>query len=286
MKKWYILYILSALIIIIIIFTRIWNIFPQKNYDTEIHFLEIPIGNCTLIKTKEKNVLIGEASEKDSKYIKEYLNSQKVNTISELIIASPSKEKVLGFEDLLKHYDVEKIYLPHITDLDKPTNDFLNVAKNDGVFIYQINNGEEWKVGEITLSFFRPSSDTTIPEKEKKAIVKLTLPKKSILLLPTMEKIDKIDLMLSSSKLKADILKVNGKGREEFLQEDFLKAVNPDVIIFANNSKVKEKELQSIYSWDSSVNVVSIYEEGYLLFYGEKGKYSMTSRKNLSVRVQ
>ena len=98
MKKWYILYILSALIIIIIIFTRIWNIFPQKNYDTEIHFLEIPIGNCTLIKTKEKNVLIGEASEKDSKYIKEYLNSQKVNTISELIIASPSKEKVLSLK--------------------------------------------------------------------------------------------------------------------------------------------------------------------------------------------
>ena len=41
------------------------------------------------------------------------------------------------------------------------------------MFIYQINNGEEWKVGEITLSFLRPSSDTTIPEKEKKSYSKI-----------------------------------------------------------------------------------------------------------------
>ena len=75
--------------------------------------MEIPIGHCTLIKIKERNILIGEVSEKDTKHIKEYLNSQKVNTISELIIASPKKDKIQGFESLLDDYTIEK-YIFHI----------------------------------------------------------------------------------------------------------------------------------------------------------------------------
>lgn len=286
MKKWNILYILSAIIIIILIFLIFWNHSSKKSYEAEIHFMEIPIGHCTLIKIKERNILIGEVSEKDTKHIKEYLNSQKVNTISELIIASPKKDKIQGFESLLDDYTIEKIYLPHISDLDKETEQFLYKAKEQGISIYQINSGEEWSVGEAKLLFLRPSSDTTIPVSERKIIVKLILPKKSILLLPDMEKMDMSDLMLSSSKISSDIITINGNKRIEVLEEDFLNAVKPDLIVFTNNARVKEKELQKVYNWNSSAKVISIYEEGYVIFYGGKGKYSLTSRRTLNIKVQ
>ena len=94
------------------------------------------------------------------------------------------------------------------------------------------------------------------------------------------------DLMLSSSKISSDIITINGNKRIEVLEEDFLNAVKPDLIVFTNNARVKEKELQKVYNWNSSAKVISIYEEGYVIFYGGKGKYSLTSRRTLNIKVQ
>lgn len=286
MKKWNIFYIISAILLVVIVFIFFWDYSPKETHETEIHFLEVPIGNCTLIKTKQKNILIGEASEKDSKYIKEYLKIHKVNTISEIIVSSPAKDKIKGFDILLEDFKVEQIYLPHITDIDTVTNEFLNNAKSKEVSIYKVENKEEWEVGEMKLLFLRPSLDTTIPINKRKTIIKILLPKKSILLLPTMDKIDKIDLMLSSKQLKSDILKVNGKGREELLTEDFLEAINPSLIIFGDDSNLREKESRAIYGWNPDTNILTVDDEGYIAIYGEKGNYKITTRRMTNIRVQ
>lgn len=286
MKKWKLYYIfLSLVFIFLIIYVYINNILEIK-YQTEVHFLELPTGDCTLLETKEKNILIGGADKKDSKHINKYLEKQKINNIAELIIVSPNKNNIRGFLSLLEKIKIERIYLPHITDLDDDTKKFLKSAKDKDIKIYQVQGKEKWEINDLTLLFIRPLEHSTIPRSARKTIIKLNFPKTSILWLPAIEEMDKIDLFLNPKELKADILKVSGNKKSIVLSKDFLDAVNPKTIIFGDSEKEKEEELRLIYGWNPNVDFFSIYEEGDIIFYGKGKNYNITTKRRMNIKIQ
>ncbi|NLK21674.1 MAG: hypothetical protein GX308_06245 [Epulopiscium sp.] len=286
MQGWKIKCVLLALIGVFIISYIYMNDAVIGKHQTEIHFLELPIGDCTLIKTKEKDILIGEAAKKDSKHIIQYLENQKSDNVIELIITSPKKTKIEGFINLIEKDKIKKIYVPHISELDTAANKFLNTAKDKGVLIYQISDKEKWEIDDLTLSFLRPSKNSTVPQSEKKAIIKLESSKLSILCLPPITDMDKRDLLLNKKELKSEILKISGAEKETLLTKDFLDSINPKTILFGDNTKVKEKDLRAIYEWNPKTNLFSIYQEGDIILYKDRKKYKMTTKRVMNIRIQ
>ncbi|NLK98917.1 MAG: hypothetical protein GX272_12720 [Epulopiscium sp.] len=276
---------LCLVFIFLIMYVYINNILKIK-YQTEIHFLKLPTGDCTLIKSMDKVILIGEAGKKDKKHLSQYLNKQKIEHITELIITYPNKDKAIGFSSILQEMKVDTIYLPHIADLDSDTKELLKIAKDKETLIYQIKGKDKWTINNWTLLFLRPSINSTIPESERKPIIKLNLPKNSILWLPSMNEMDQKDLLLDSKDLKADILKVSGHNRELLFAKDFLDVVKPKTIIFGDAGKVKESEMRAIYEWNANTKILSIENEGDIIFYGKGNKYNITTKRMMNIRIQ
>ena len=100
---------LCLVFIFLIMYVYINNILKIK-CQTEIHFLKLPTGDCTLIKSMDKVILIGEAGKKDKKHLSQYLNKQKIEHITELIITYPNKDKAIGFSSILQEMKVDILY--------------------------------------------------------------------------------------------------------------------------------------------------------------------------------
>ncbi|NLM12930.1 MAG: hypothetical protein GX209_04200 [Epulopiscium sp.] len=283
MKRYFIFWCLVFIFLMMYVYI---NNIQKVKYQTEIHFLKLPTGDCTLIKAIDQVILIGEAGEKDSKHISQYLDKQKIDHITELIITNPNQENIIGFSPILQKLKIDKIYLPHVVDLDTDTINFLKRANEKETSIYQIKGKEKWTINHWSLLFLRPLTKSTIPESEKKAIIKLNLPKHSILWIPNIVEMDKMDLLLDSKELKADILKIAGHNREILLTKDFLDVVQPKTIIFGDVKKVKEAELRAIYKWNSSTKILSVENEGDIIFYGKGNKYNITSKRMINIRIQ
>ncbi|KAE9636897.1 hypothetical protein [Defluviitalea raffinosedens] len=271
--------------IFFIIYVYINNILKSKYY-TEIHFLKLPTGDCTLIKSLDRNIIIGKAGKKDSKHIRHYLINQKVDHISELIITYPDKDNVIGFFPVLHDLSIDKLYFPQTEDLDVDTKEFLKIAKDKNISIYPINGKEKWEINHWTLLFLRPLINSSIPESERKAIIKFNFPQNSVLWLPDLNEVDKKDILLDSKALKADILKVSGHNREIFLAKDFLDVVQPKTIIFGDSGKINENELRRIYEWNVDTEVLSVEKEGDIMFYGKGNKYNITTKRKMNIRIQ
>ncbi|WP_058485056.1 ComEC/Rec2 family competence protein [Defluviitalea phaphyphila] len=282
MIKWKKYYIISIIFIFVIIYFYIKHN-TNDEFNSEIHFLELPIGDCTLIKTSERNILLGTAYKKDSKYISKYLEKYEIDNVSDLILVYPNKDNIEGFYSLLPQ--INNIYIPYIENLESSI-EFFTDAKKYNIPIYKIEDNEKWEVDNLEFIFLRPLKDSTIPEDKKKIVLKLEYGKESILWLPPMEQMDKSDLMLSARELKSTILKISGEKRDIFMDKDFLSYVDPSIILFTDREKPKEEELRLIYGWNSKVQLFSTYEEGDIIVYTQDKKYNIITNRMMEIRIQ
>jgi competence protein ComEC len=258
----------------------------QKNAQSEIHIIDLPNGDCTLIKTKEQNVLIGGGSENDSNKILEYLNTQKVEKLQDLIVIQPTKKYVNGLMPLLNKKQVERVYVPQVEYVDKSAESFFNEVHKKNIKIYEVEKKHRWKIDDITLEILSPIPDSIVPMKEKAISVKIILPKSTLLWLPESEEEVKMNLLLNAQELKADILKVSGKNREMFLEPSFLSYVQPQTVIIGGSSQVTEQEVRNIYNQNTNMEILSLDREGHIIFYRKGGEYYITSHKKMNIRIQ
>lgn len=277
-----ILLIGACLLCIYILLT--WNM--QRKDEVEIHFIHLTIGECTLIKSKQGNILLGGGTKKDQKKILQYLQNMKIAELEAVIVPKAQKEYAEALLQLLEEYKVKKLYFPQIEDIDPIGIELVEKAKEKDIGVYKLTGAEKWNLHKLTIEVLSPRARSVVAEKNKMPVVFISHPKLKLLWISDANLMVKQELLLYKKRLKADVLKVSGMQRGIFIEEDFLAVVKPSIILITDHQKVKEDEIRRAFSYKTNSKIISGAKEGNIIFYRRPMGYYITTERKMKIKIQ
>ncbi|MDE6580501.1 MAG: MBL fold metallo-hydrolase, partial [Ruminiclostridium sp.] len=89
--------------------------------DLTVHFIDVGQGDCQLIKTASKSVLIDCGEREYYPDVIEYLKSQEIIRLDYVIITHPHSDHAGGMSYILEEFDIDTLIMPKLKDSMIPT---------------------------------------------------------------------------------------------------------------------------------------------------------------------
>lgn len=217
---------------------------PNSNYTNNliIHYIDVGQGDCILIQTDLKNLLIDSGSSDSKEKVVNYLDSLNIRSLDYVIATHPHEDHIGNMDTLIKKYSVKHFYSPKVITSSIDFENMVTALIDKNLKINVIKTGiKSINLGEkICIDVFSPSEDFLSENlNEYSPIIKLTFIDTSFIFTGDAEESNEISLTSKNYDLKCNVLKIGHHGSSTSSSEEFLKACNPDAAIISvgkNNS--------------------------------------------------
>lgn len=203
-----------------------------------VHYLDVGQGDCVLIKTPDKNVLIDCGEESESDYVISYLKDFDVERLDYVIITHPHSDHMGGMAHILSAFDIGEVMMPKVSDDLIPISyfyeDTLDIIEEKGIAAFFTMQGQKFELCEGTsLEILGPVSDDFDNLNDFSVVAKLVSGNYSFLFTGDMENAAEKDLMDYWINVSADILKVAHHGSSTSTSYAFLKRIAPTYAVIS-----------------------------------------------------
>lgn len=249
-KKFLILAIFFVLAVLIILWSRNLNIpdhcsrqganlyfFDKRKNNFEVDFLDVGQGDSVLIKTEAgQNILIdGGPDSTVVKRLSENLSwwDRKIDL---MILTHPHSDHVSGQIHVLNRYKVKKVLYTGVAHAIPEYAEWLQIIKNRNIPLKIIEHPQRVILDENAfLDIIYPFESLAGMEvknlNNSSIVVKLTHGQNKFLLAGDIESEIEAKLLEKNIDLAAKVFKANHQGSDTSNTEEFLKAVNPQIIV-------------------------------------------------------
>lgn len=263
-----------SLFLILLLIVSLISYIPHKDFlkeDFSVHYIDVGQGDATLIKGKDKNLLIDSGPLEGSRELIKYLKKVKVKKIDYIIATHAHLDHIGAMPSLIGEFPVDYFF---ITKNKEKSSFYMNLLKNikdkniklkilseEGIL--PIDLGKNSKV--YLLSKYSEDYDNI---NNTSPLLKIYYGKTSFLFTGDMEReAEKLYASLDIN-LKSDVLKVAHHGSDTSSTEEFLNKVNPKVSIISSGldnpyghpSKETLKKLSNLKS-----KIFKTYEDGNII---------------------
>ena len=239
-KKFFILIIVLILLLVV---SEISYYFINKG--PKFYFLDVGQGDCSLIKTnKNKTILIdsgeGESNKENSgeNIIYPYLLDRKIKCLDYIIITHFDSDHAGGVKYLLEHMEVKNVIIGIQLEESELYNKILEIILSKNINLIVIDNIKKIKIDDVELIFLWPIRKHIITENplnNNSLVFKLKVNNYNILFTGDIEEVaEKKILEIYKNNLNilsSDVLKVAHHGSSSSSTEEFLKAINPSLVV-------------------------------------------------------
>lgn len=194
-----------------------------------VHFIDVGQGDSSLILLPSgETALIDGGGRSASDKVVSYLNSQGIKKIDHLIATHPHEDHIGGLPEVVRNFEIGKVYMPRRTANTKIFEELLSEIKNKGLKI-TVASGEKTLIesDETLFSILAPLSDSYEDTNDHSVVNKLSYGKVSILFTGDIESLAESDLIKQGYDLNADVIKVPHHGSSSSSSDAFLDSVNP-----------------------------------------------------------
>lgn len=206
--------------------------FPEDNLI--IHYIDVGQGDSTLVMFPNNEVALIDAGTKAGREdLVKYLKKFNIKRIDYLIGTHPHEDHIGGLPEVIRNFEIGKVYLPNKTNNTQIFEELLNEIKNKQL---QISVG---KTGVNMIDSGELKFYTIAPSKEYKDInnnsivTKIIYKDFSTLITGDAEKEAESDMIKEGHNLNADILRVGHHGSNTSSTEAFLDKVDPSYAIIS-----------------------------------------------------
>lgn len=275
-----------------------------KNYNFELHTIDVGQGDSFLIKFPNKKVmLIDTGDEKHfdvlSSYTNQFLSNEKIKNIDYLVLTHADEDHIGGAAKFIDKYNVLNLYRPKQYSLNESEfieedeeynisdsqhfDNAITKAYEKNVNIIFSEKGISFFEQGCKIEFLSPALDIYSNDNDYSAVIMLTYQTKKFLLTGDISKTIE-DTLISTygDNLKADVLKLSHHGSKTSNTEAFLDKVKPSYAILSvakKNSYNLPDEVLLNNLKEREIKVVSTAEKGNFAFSVENDKVVIAYEK-------
>lgn len=209
------------------------------NGTMEVHFIDAGQADAIFIRLPDGKIMQIDAGKNNTgDEITDYIKSQGVEKVDYLIGTHPHEDHIGGLDNVIKEFDIGKIYMPRVSPSETPTTqtyeDVLTAVKNKGLTITAPHAGDIIIEGEsYTAEVLSPKREDYTDLNEYSIVIKLTYGSEKFLFMGDAEAINEREIIDAGYDIDADVLKLGHHGSSTSSTADFLKKVSPDYAVIS-----------------------------------------------------
>lgn len=232
--------LLCFILILICICVSLPSCAPKVMSDNalcRIYFLDVGQGDCTLIRTREGDILIDAGPESAQDALCLRLAQLGIKEIALAIFTHPDEDHVGGADGVLEKIPVREVWLP-MRETDNPSAARMEKAiEENGATRKNVRAGEVFKVGDAVVATLAPMGDATGDPNDNSIVVRVTCGEVGMLFMgDASAKIEqKLVETYSKAHLSAQLYKVGHHGSSTSNTEAFLSVVNPTYAVICSS---------------------------------------------------
>lgn len=253
--------------------------------DVTIHFIDVGQGDCELIKTQNKTVLIDCGEKEYYSDVISYIKSQNIEYIDYVIVTHPHSDHAGGMSFILDEFDIGTVIMPKIQESVIPTTStyirLLKSIENKRISVEYADAGKEYTLDDVKMTVLSPVKDYDDLNNYSVA-VKFVHGENSFLFTGDIEKEAENDIMEKGFDISADVLKIAHHGSSTSSQKKFINAVAPQYAVIEvgspNSYNHPHKEtVQLLENKDVTVYRTDLY--GNIVFVSDGSTFNILTEK-------
>ncbi|MBE6902317.1 MAG: MBL fold metallo-hydrolase [Ruminococcaceae bacterium] len=203
-----------------------------------VHFIDVGQGDCTLIKTPDKNMLIDCGERTEAATVVAYLRDFGVTRLDYVLVSHQHSDHMGGMAQILRSFEIGEFIMPEIPEDMIPTADFysdtLDVIEQKGIDAVYAEVGREIALSEGTvLQLIGPVGSDYDDLNSYSVVARLVSGNYSFLFTGDMEKDAEREMTDAWIDIKADVLKVAHHGSSTSSSDEFIWRVRPEYAVFS-----------------------------------------------------
>lgn len=242
-----------------------------ENSEVQVRFLDVGQGDCTLVCSDGKYMLIDTGDRDGDNTVINYLENMGVTELEYLIITHPHSDHMGEAAEIVESFDIGKVIMPQVPDDMVPTSavyENLLDAMDDKGKKFTAGKDSEYALGECGIQIYAPHEEYS-DLNNYSLIVKLTHGENSFLVTGDCEVQEEKELLERGCDLSADVLKAAHHGSDTSSSSEWLQAVLPEYTIIscgANNKYGHPHDDTVSRIGKYSENVYITAEDGTVIF--------------------
>ncbi len=200
--------------------------------ELHIYYMDVDQADSIFIVLPDgKNMLIDAGNKTDGEKIVNNIRSMGFDSIDHLIATHPHSDHIGGMEEVVRSFDIDKIYMTKGQTNTKTFQNLLIAIRDKGYKIATAKAGVNIiDENGVLASFVAPNSDIYEDLNNYSAVIKLTYGQNSFVFTGDAEKASEDEIR---SNIKCDVLKIGHHGSSSSTSKNFLKKTEPQYAVIS-----------------------------------------------------
>ena len=219
-------------------------VFQEKDNKLHVTFLNVGQGDSILIKAPNGEKILVDGGP-DSSVIKKLPNYLAFydNTIDYVILTHPHPDHVNGLVEVLRRYNVRKVFINGIYYKYPTYDEFLRLVSEKKIQLNITDSSSDFEVGDMKIDFIYPinsiAGKSYINANLSSIVFRIIYKNESFLFMGDLELEGENDLTKEGIDLRSDIIKIGHHGSRTASGRAFIEKVKPTYALIScgmNNS--------------------------------------------------
>lgn len=202
--------------------------------DFSVTFLDVGQGDCSVIRSGDKTMLIDGGEPENADKILNFLKENSITKLDYVVATHPHSDHMGALPEVINNIKVENIIIPDIPEEYVPTTliyeNFLLAVQKSGANVIAAECGNKYSLGDADFKILAPVEDDE-ELNNMSVVLKMTFGNNSFLFTGDAEKKVETALLESGADLSADVIKIGHHGSSTSTSDKFLKAVSPEIAV-------------------------------------------------------
>lgn len=217
-----------------------FNVEAKGQENLKVSFVDIGQGDCALLESDGKFMLIDGGPTKAGPSLVAYLKERGVTKLDYVLATHPHADHTGGLVDVLKEFKVDKLIKTDAAFGNNTYYDFLAQIFAKNIDVVEPKVGNSFQFGTAKITFLAPNAEFYTRRKSDfeqlnnmSIVVKVENGENSFLFTGDAEKISELEMIKGNNPLKADVLKVGHHGAATSTSVEFVSAVQPSMAVIS-----------------------------------------------------